>query len=215
MDILAPYLGYPLEREFEGWIIEQIDRRLTSMGVAHALFAVSPHVEVKWPADQVSSFGGKFIGLQFKRPEANGTRPNDFSRLRWKLSSPTNQRALVEKFTEIHYCLPTFVNRGVRRRALDHCLFWRPIAPIPSVAWYDNPSARAVGNVARQAMRWGELFESIVKCSVGTPLVGGLLDTFVARLTALEPDVKDRERQEPSRLVQEPVYVLALQVDGW
>ncbi len=55
MDLPAPYLGYPLEREFEAWIIEQIDRRLTSMGVAHALFAVSPHVEVKWPADQVSS----------------------------------------------------------------------------------------------------------------------------------------------------------------
>ncbi len=64
-------------------------------------------------------------------------------------------------------------------------------------------------------MRWGELFESIVKCSVGTPVLGGLLETFVARLTALEPNVADRERQEPSLLLQEPVYVLALQVDGW
>lgn len=222
MDLLGTYLTFPLEREFEAWIVEAIEMSLTTLGINHALFAVSPTIESTWPADEAVGFFGKFIGLQIKRPSTEQLKPNDFSRLRWYLSQPSGQSLLVQKFLEIYYCLPTFVNRRGKARALDHALFWRPPNPPPFSVWYDNSHGRVqVGHAGRDAMRWGELLETVLRCQAGAPVLQGLgLSAHLRRYAQAIGEVPRRPDVPPSDDIpvppdqggdEAPLYLVALE----
>lgn len=161
----------PLEREYEAWIIQGIEDYFHSIGKTVAIWAVSPDEEVNWPADEHLVVGKKLIGLQLKKVEYkdNKKRPKDFGRLNWKFHNPLGQYDLVVKFPEIFYCLPTFVNRDLRRQAIHHCLFWRPKTGDKHDlnAWYNNASARTPHKSIGNAPRWGLFIEKVIGCSVG------------------------------------------------
>lgn len=165
-DLLKATHAHPLEREFEAWIVQGIERYFSDLGVAFAIWAVSPDIEAIWPADEKLLVGCKIVGLQFKQAKlAAGTL--GFDRLKWTLHNPTGQFALVQSTPEIYYCLPTFVNRAARSHALDHCLFWRPEAATNYNVWYDNPAAHTPYKRVRDAMRWGHFMEALLSCTVG------------------------------------------------
>ena len=161
----------PLEREYEAWIIQGIEDYFMSLGVKVAIWAVSPDEEVSWPADEKLVVGKKLVGLQLKKVEYkdNGKRPKDFGRLNWKFHNPPGQFDLVVKFPEIFYCLPTFVNRELKRQAIHHCLFWRPNQDEKRDlnAWYDNGHARTPYKSIAKSPRWGLFIEQVIGCSVG------------------------------------------------
>jgi len=177
--ILKPHFGVPLEREYEGWIVHRIERYFHRLGRSILVWAVSPFDEATWPADEAIIAGGKLFGLQFKQPKLgaypSGTTP-DFSRLKWLLSSPPGQAALVASNPEIYYCLPTFTNRKWRREALHHALFWHPspadVAPsVNQNVWYENLSPKVGtknGNIVRNpaCYRWGEFIERVLACQL-------------------------------------------------
>lgn len=160
----------PLEREFEAWIIDGIERYGRDVDLAPQVWAVSPNFEVVWPADEVLVISGKVLGLQFKQAKmAPGAV--DLSRLKWSLAAPPQQYAKVQNSPEVYYCLPTFINRNFKREALQHCIFWRPPAGVADTqAWYDNPNAQTAHNSLANdpsAMRWGRLIEQVQSCVVG------------------------------------------------
>lgn len=158
--------AHPLEREYEAWIVQGIERYFTELGMEFTIWAVSPELEATWPADEKLLVGCKIVGLQFKQAKlAPGTL--GFNRLKWTLHNPKGQFALVKSTPEIFYCLPTFVDRAVRSNALDHCLFWRPEGATDCNVWYDNPFAQTPYNRVRDAMRWGHFMEALLSCSVG------------------------------------------------
>lgn len=174
MDYLQRRFGLPLEREYEAWIVRQIEAYFKVLGIEIVVFAVSPEDEKTWPADEVVAHKGKLVGLQFKRAHLSSpsATPNNFPGLFWDLSSPTGQLQLVANHTEIFYCLPTFVNREVRPRALHHCLFWRPDDDSHKQAWYCNhdPRVRTKHNCIADAKRWGRFVELFLECNVGRKL---------------------------------------------
>ncbi len=165
----------PIEREYEAWIVEGIERYFRRVGQNAAVWAVSPTFEPAWPADEVLTIRGKLVGLQFKKARlAAGIRTYD--RLTWSLASPKGQYAAVQAASEIYYVLPTFVNRTYRREALHHCFFWRPPAGTADVqAWYDNSKAvtqhRQLAK-APEARRWGGMIEAIQSCDAGRRVTG-------------------------------------------
>lgn len=168
--LLTVTYAKPLEREFEAWIVEGIERYGQDVCLPPQVWAVSPTFEVLWPADEALVIDGKVLGLQFKQAKmAPGAV--DFSRLRWSLAAPPQQYANVQKSPEVYYCLPTFINRTFKRQALQHCLFWRPPAGVADTqAWYDNPNATTAHNSLAKdpsAMRWGRLIEQVQACVVG------------------------------------------------
>lgn len=190
-DILEAYLTHPIEREYESWIIEEIEGYLDTVGIPNQIIALSPHDE-KWiPVDELAAFEGKVIGLQFKRPKLAPTRlptPPKFSRLYWDLSNPPGQLKQLLQFPEVYYCLPTFINRNYKHAALEHCLFWRPSDEKRKMTWYENPRAQKGKShpVLKTAMRWGLFIEGIVACDIGAQLgPGGLASYVESRLREL------------------------------
>lgn len=177
--ILKPHFGIPLEREYEGWIVHRIEKYFRHIGKSVHVWAVSPTDEATWPADEAMIVGGKLFGLQFKQPKlgtyAAGTSP-DFSRLKWILTSPPGQAALVASNPEIYYCLPTFTNREWRRESLHHALFWHPTSsnlanPVDLNVWYENLSTKVKSknnNIVRHpsCFRWGEFIERVLNCQL-------------------------------------------------
>tara|TARA_R110002110_G_scaffold414951_1_gene646856 strand:+ start:154686 stop:155354 length:669 start_codon:yes stop_codon:yes gene_type:complete len=160
----------PLEREYESWIAEGIEKYFENIGIKVDIWAVSPSVEKKWPSDEQMIVNGKLIGLQVKRAHYSHTvsDPKKFGKLHWLFSNPKGQYDLVKCFPEIYYCLPTFLNRGIKKEALSHCLFWRPEGGVDnSRAWYDNPLAGKPFNKICNAPRWGKFLEGIYDCTVG------------------------------------------------
>jgi len=165
-DLLKARHAHPLEREYEAWIVQGIERYFADLGMEFAIWAVSPDIEATWPADEKLLFGCKIVGLQFKQTKlAAGAL--GFSRLKWTLHSPAGQFSLVKSTPEIYYCLPTFVNRAARSHALDHCLFWRPDDANDCNVWYDNPGADTPYKKVLDAMRWGRFMEALLSCTVG------------------------------------------------
>ncbi len=167
--LLKAHHAHPLEREYEAWIVHGIEDCLKLLGYKHAIWAVSPNLEATWPADEVLKTPGKLVGLQFKQAKL-GSGPISPDRLKWTLNKPPGQFELVQKNTEIFYCLPTFVNRDSRVRALDHCVFWRPDDTVDYNVWYDNPAAATPYKKVRDAMRWGHFLESLLYCQIGKRL---------------------------------------------
>ena len=155
----------PIEREYEAWIIQEIEKYFQSLGIKFIILAVSPIVESIWPADDYLSYYGLTVGLQFKKVElAQGKI--DFTRLFWSLSRPKNQFDLILRTPNIFYCLPTFINRDFRSQALHHCLFWKPEQDtISRYAWYDNPNKQLLKTIfseIKKAPRWGLFVEQIL-----------------------------------------------------
>ena len=162
--------AHPLEREYEAWIVQGIERYFADLGMEFAIWAVSPDVEAEWPADEKLLVGCKIVGLQFKQAKlATGTL--GFDRLKWSLHNPKGQFALIQSTPEIFYCLPTFVDRAVRFHALDHCLFWRPGDAIDHNVWYENSAAHTPYKKVRDAMRWGHFMEAMLSCTVGVKVL--------------------------------------------
>ena len=58
---------HPLEREYEAWIMHQIEKYFDSLKIPCTIFAASPKIEKKWPADESLLVNIKLIGFQFKR----------------------------------------------------------------------------------------------------------------------------------------------------
>lgn len=163
---LAIRHSHPLEREYEAWIVDGIERYFRAIAVPHAIWAVSPAEEASWPDDERLLVANKVIGIQFKRPKLAGAVPN-FDRLNWPLNGPPGQFNLIFRRPEIYYCLPTFVNRNLRSEALNHCLFWRPDAIRDTNVWYENPAARTPYCAIKGAARWGLFVEQLLSCKIG------------------------------------------------
>jgi hypothetical protein len=173
MPILQRYLTSPIEREYEAWIVREIEDYFRSIGRPAIVWAVSPLDEATWPADVHLLAEGKVIGLQFKKLTLERSSPGqdpDYSRVKWILNDPTPQFGLVQQHSEIFYCFPTFVHRDWSRAALHHCIFWRPDHRVNHNVWYDNPRARTPYNrvaVDGTSYRWGHFVEQIFSCSIG------------------------------------------------
>ncbi|MCM3172893.1 hypothetical protein [Paenibacillus sp. MER 99-2] len=172
--ILTPYLTHPLEREFEAWVVSNIQDYYKKINIDIQICAVSPFLENSWPADEVIYHEGKLIGLQFKQAHLTLTTSKviDYSRLNWDIRNPAGQYELIQKHPEIYYALPTFVNRKWKDDALHHCIFWRPDDVKKYNAWYNNPSAtdkKSYKNIRSHpnSFRWGEFVERISNCEIG------------------------------------------------
>ena len=206
VDLLTPQHSKPLEREYEGWLVYEIEHYFQELGLKFSIWAVSPTKEKYWPADEHLLTHGKLIGLQLKKATLatkSGRKP-DFSRLKWLLQDPKGQFELVQKRPEIFYCLPTFVNRNWRRRALDHALFWRPGEDVNYNAWYDNPNAQTpYKNLAHDplAMRWGAFYEQLVACNIGKKLDSDFsIETYLEELRQeMERERLEEEENDESR----------------
>ena len=198
--ILKARHAHPLEREYEAWIVNGIERYFRDLGMEFAIWAVSPAIEATWPADEKLLTECKVVGFQFKQAKlAAGTV--GFNRLKWTLHNPAGQFELVRSMPEIFYCLPTFIDRSVRSHALDHCLFWRPGEDTDYNVWYDNPTALTPYKKVRDAMRWGHFMEALLSCTVGvraaTPseareslkLIYGAVREAMKRYQTIESDV--------------------------
>ena len=112
------YKFHPLEREYEGWIIREIEDYFSAIDVTAMTHAVG--YEKQFPADEFIKANEKIFALQFKRPNyENGV-------MSWKLKTKSNQYARVFDEPAIYYALPCFINREMSRISLNHVLFWRP-----------------------------------------------------------------------------------------
>ncbi|MBS4722512.1 hypothetical protein J4G62_19980 [Aeromonas caviae] len=164
---LKTTISKPLEREYEAWITQGIEDYFEHAGITkYAIWAVSPRDEAHWPADETLAIGCKLVGLQFKQAKLANGKP-DFNRLKWTLHQPPGQFTLVKNSPEIFYCLPTFINRKFRKRALEHCLFWRPNDNVNYNIWYDNSIAKTPYNKVCDSMRWGRFIEDVLSCRKG------------------------------------------------
>lgn len=191
MDYLGKRITYPLEREYEAWIIHQIERYFRRLHIPADVFAVSPTDEETWPGDEVVGVNDKIVGLQFKKPQlASHNAPNDFTRLYWNLSRPPQQLQRMVTHAEIFFCLPTFMNRDVRNEALNHCLFWRPPDATYHQAWYDNanPQVKTQHRKICDAPRWGLFVEQFIRCQVGQKLDGMRFSSYMRSLQLMPPD---------------------------
>ena len=74
LGILQKKFGIPLEREYEGWIVEQIEQYFRAINRQVSIFAVSPKLESNYPADEVVAINSKLVGLQFKRPHMSSKK---------------------------------------------------------------------------------------------------------------------------------------------
>lgn len=94
-------LRYPLEREYEGWTMDALERALQCVGAVVSISAVSPKHESTWPADEELRFADKVVGLQFKRAHP---RINDgVERCAWSLRSKSDQLKKIKKLPQIYY----------------------------------------------------------------------------------------------------------------
>lgn len=174
MDILQSIYTKPIEREFEAWIINCIERYFKKINKQVRIYAVSPNLESRFPADEVLNFDFKIIGLQFKKATVSklkkGQAQTNYTNIHWVLNNPPGQFSMVQSMTEIFYCLPTFINRNYKNVALDHCLFWRPITGMTAGPyWYKNPNAHRQSNhcIEISSLRWGQFIERLYECKIG------------------------------------------------
>lgn len=112
---------HPLEREYEGWIVRELQDYFRNIGIEPLIHAVG--YERTFPADEFVKAGAlKVFALQFKRPQ----RDPKTSRMYWQIQTSTNQFGRVLKEDGIYYALPTFFNRDLSRVSLQHLLVWHP-----------------------------------------------------------------------------------------
>jgi hypothetical protein len=204
-DFLRVRNAIPLEREYEGWIVREIEDYLALSGRKATIFGVGSAREKIWPADEELNVAGKVVGLQFKRPSLSnppGNDPTHSRRLHWKLGSPASQLNLVLNTPEIFYALPTFTDPKYKRVSLHHCLFWRPENAVRKTVWYNNPGANPARSYLQVegATRWGHYMEKLVRCLIGRALPAGGFQAYVNNLQAdVSPDLGGvRARSTPT-----------------
>jgi hypothetical protein len=211
--LLNTVTSFPLEREFEGWITWKMLDYFEGANQSVQLCTVSQNDEADWPSDELLWYGGKIIGLQFKRPDLapllNNQQFSQYNRLRWLLGADPDQFNLIKRCPEIFYCLPTFVNRNWRKDSLEHCIFWRPTRQMkPTVVWYENGQVLTWnGRIDRHrnTFRWGGLIERIQNCEFGYKVEEG--ETAGQYLDALRGLISDvGVTDQPSQ--REPLYLL-------
>jgi hypothetical protein len=200
VDFIDPINRVPLEREYEAWITDAIDRYFLVTRRKVSIFAISPSEEILWPADEVLAAEGKVVGLQFKAPKLSNSSSLaaiDPARMYWSLHSPAHQFELIQRHDEIFYCLPTFTNRRYRHVALQHCLFWRPNDD-SKMAWYDNPSPRVRTANTKLAVesRWGYFVEQLLYCNVGRRCT---VNNFRKYVDELAVEMKSEVEERPVR----------------
>lgn len=214
MKLLDTYISIPLEREYEAWIVCEIESYFKAIGIVCDIWAISPKLEKTWPADEKFGFDGKVIGLQFKRPKlANLKKKNpivSYDRLRWSLSTPKGQFQVILGTSDIYYCLPTFINREYRSNALDHCLFWHPNSKPKSFEfWYDNSSIKTsitnqLMSKSPDVMRWGHFVEQFSSCKIGTRVkAGNSISNYLAPIQRnIEDYANDFEQKKSSERIE-------------
>ncbi|WP_411954006.1 hypothetical protein ACKXGF_12310 [Alkalibacillus sp. S2W] len=164
------HISHPFEREYEAWVVSEIEKYFLSHGMNIEICAVSPKDEKTWPSDEYFSLSGQLIGLQFKRPYLN-----NLNKIYWDLKERT-QFELIKSSSEIYYALPTFINRTWKKEALHHCIFWTPKKTDASSklkAWYDHSRAQTKYkylNKCEDAFRWGTFIELIKEREIGYPI---------------------------------------------
>jgi hypothetical protein len=217
VDLLNPVLALPLEREFEGWITWKVLDYFEDAGRDVRLWAVSPHDEATWPADEHVWLPGKIIGLQFKRPALAPLLAvqtfAEYDRLHWDLGADPDQFKLVKETPEIFYCLPTFVNRDWRKDSLHHCIFWRPTRKMAArPIWYENPLVNGwSGRIDRHAntFRWGGVIERLQNCEFGYKVEEESAADFREHLRT-QFDAAGLLAEAPGR---EPLYLLNVRLN--
>ena len=175
MRILKEKYSLPIEREYESWIVNEIEKYFRKINLRIECFAISPALEKIIPSDDFFSYNGVLIGLQMKRvliaKRKNGKESYD--RIYWDLTKPIGQFQNIIKHPEIYYCLPTFVNREFKKSALHHCLFWRPNSKTTDkILYYDNnsPRVKTQFKIVKNEMRWGLFIEEIFRSNIGKPM---------------------------------------------
>lgn len=164
----------PLEREFEGWIISQIEDYFKTHGINYFIRALSPTEESNFPADELLSFSDSFkiLGLQFKRPSFSTRQreSNSIEDLKWDLGSPTNQFQNILGLSGIYYCLPIFTNRLFKVNSLGLCQFWRPTKQGNSLTYYLKGN-----NQIDDSMNWSVFIQKLMQCKIGHKLTSANL----------------------------------------
>jgi hypothetical protein len=178
MNLLKIKYSSPIEREFESWIVQDIENYFARINKKVAIFAVSPSDEKDFPADEVIAYDSKVIGLQFKKANLSDKRTGQTSpnltNLNWELRD-SHQFFNIKNNSLIYFCLPTFINRDYKSVALDHCIFWRPDQNAQATTyWYDNSLVKnGNGNVNAEGLRWGFFIEKLYSCEIGVKLTAG------------------------------------------
>lgn len=181
----------PMEREYEGWIVAEIESYFENLGISCSIWAVGVQSEKYWPADEHLLANGAFIGLQMKKAMLAGKK----NKLKWVFNKPSQQLADILKFDDIYYCLPTFINRDVKKVCLHHCIFWRPTTAQRKTGWYYNLNAKVKSSYRRMfiKMRWGLFSELLIEGRVGKRFSSSkeankYLSEVVARAKSVEDD---------------------------
>ncbi len=209
--LLDTYRAFPLEREYEAWIINGIEEYFLSINLAYDIWAINPKLEKTWPSDEVLEFDGKLVGLQFKRPKLFKAKITQstvtYDRLKWSLNSPKGQFAKVVNHSEIFFCLPTFINRKFRSVSLSHCLFWHPTKNSkPFEFWYANNNKKNQSlATSPDVMRWGHFIEQILDCKIGKKFEAGeSISDYVESLSKDFQDIKEIEENVDLDDISEP-----------
>ena len=110
---------HPLEREFEGWVMRELEDYYSSLGIEAMTHAVG--YEASFAADEFVNLNEKIFALQFKRPQFDKTSGGIY----WQIQTSSDQFSRVKKEPSIYYALPCFFSRDLSRVSLQHILFWR------------------------------------------------------------------------------------------
>jgi len=157
----------PLEREYEGWIISNIENYFETLGISYEIRALSPNEENNYPADELLQFPESFkvFGLQMKRPSLNAKNKSlkQWTDLKWKLSNPPHQYQKILDNNCIYYCLPAFTNRAFRKQSLSHCYFWRPHKTTPKSHTFYLKGKNDISD----SMKWRTFINEVFKCKIG------------------------------------------------
>lgn len=164
----------PLEREFEAWIISNIERYFETNGIKYYIRALMPKEEKKIGADELMFFSNsyKVVALQFKRPYVNIENPT-WESLYWNLFNQSNQFTKVAKIPSLYYCLPAFTNRNYRKEALSHCFFWKPNKNEKDGKYYlkqGSDESHSKNNYIKNPMKWVQFIKEILECRIGCKL---------------------------------------------
>jgi hypothetical protein len=208
MSFLQKKYNSPIEREFESWIIQDIENYFDRIRKRVTIFAVSPANEKAFPADEVIAYENKVIGLQFKKADLSVLRSNqaspDFTNVKWELRDST-QFANIKRNPIIYFCLPTFINREYKSVALNHCIFWRPDQSAqPTTYWYENTSVKnGNGAINAEGMRWGIFIEKLLGCQIGRRFAARLLGREITFNSIVEGYEYDENN---------PLYLLCIEI---
>lgn len=173
----------PYEREYEGWILREIEDYFRELGLRFECMIVSTGAEKQTGLDAFMRLGGKYFGLQFKRPYLVKPR-NSNNGLRWEITHPQFSR--IEQRPAIFYALPSFVNRDLRRVSLSHVFFWRHnlkdgerlyLTTSQNYLYYFagadikkrdlDPSDPLKTAKPTYGYRWGRFSEGLLSCTLG------------------------------------------------